>query len=129
MIRKWLAFLALATATAAPAVAAQTHCTQETLRVRGTPVTVGYCINGVVRADGADELLVPVLASYGAPGTSFSRQRELHFVAGESASRILESVDLTQLGMSGVLHLTLVYAVGTVRVEGALLTPGAITVK
>jgi hypothetical protein len=44
-------------------------------------------------------------------------------------SRVLESLDLRQVGIAGILHLTLAYAAGVVRVEGAMLTPGAITVK
>jgi hypothetical protein len=42
---------------------------------------------------------------------------------------VLESLDLSKLGLSGTLHLTLAYVQGLVHVEGALLTPGAITIK
>ncbi|MEO6836332.1 MAG: hypothetical protein ABI231_10570 [Candidatus Tumulicola sp.] len=131
MMRPWAAFLAFAGAATvlSCAAAAQARCTQETLNVRGTPVTLGYCVAGPPRANGADEIVVPVSASYASPGGSFGRQRELHFVAGENASRILESLPLNRLGMTGVLHLTLVFAGGLVRVEGALLTPGGITIK
>jgi hypothetical protein len=109
--------------------AAAPGCTQETLNVRGTPVTIAYCVNGTPRSTDADEIIVPVVASYGAPGGSFSRSIEMHFVAGEGVSRIIESLDLSRLGMSGTLHLTLAYADGRVRIDGALLTPGAITIK
>lgn len=108
--------------------AAPPGCTQETLPVRGTPVTVVYCVVAPPRYEG-DELIVPVASSYAAPGGTFGRQRELRFVGGEGASRVLENVQLARLGMPGVLHLTLVFAYGEVRVEGALLTPGAITIK
>ena len=74
-------------------------------------------------------MLVPIVASYGAPGGSFSRARDLHFVAGEGVSRVIENLDLAKLGLSGTLHLTLAYSSGLVRIEGALLTPGAITIK
>jgi len=57
------------------------------------------------------------------------RTSDLHFLAGEGVSRMLESLYLTKLGMSGTLHLTLAYVQGLVQVEGALLTPGAITIK
>jgi len=120
--------LALAGAALAPAAAAN-GCTQETLNVRGTPVTIGYCVSGPARANGADEVIVPVQASYAAPGGSISRADEMHFVAGEGVSRIIRNLDLTKLGMQGTLHLTLAYSGGLVRVEGALLTPGAITIK
>jgi hypothetical protein len=109
--------------------AAQTNCTQETLAVRGAPLTVAYCVAGPAHAGAADELIVPVLASFGSPGGTFSRAIELHFVAGERVSRVMDSVDLRPAGMQGMLHLTLAYAGGLVRVEGAMLTPGAITIK
>jgi hypothetical protein len=110
-------------------VAAAPGCTQETLDVRGTPVTIGYCVSGPPRSTDADEMIVPIVASYGAPGGSFSRSSEMHFVAGEGVSRVIESLDLSRLGMSGTLHLTLAYSDGRVHIEGALLTPGAITIK
>ncbi len=117
----------VAAAATAPAIA-QPRCTQEVLAVRGTPVTLVYCVAGAVHSDG-DEVLVPVSVSYSASGGSFSSARELHFVGGEGSSRILESLELSRIGMPGVLHLTLVYGGGVVRVEGALLTPGGITIK
>lgn len=97
--------------------------------MQGSPVTIGYCINGTPRANGTDELIVPVAATYTAPGGTFRRLSELHFVAGEGISRVLESLDLTKLGLTGTLHLTLAYSHGLVQVEGALLVPGAITIK
>ncbi len=108
--------------------AAPPGCTQEILPVLGTPVTVVYCVAAPPRYEG-DELIVPVTSSYAAPGGAFGRRRELRFVGGEGVSRVLENVQLARLGMPGVLHLTLVFAYGEVRVEGALLTPGAITIK
>jgi hypothetical protein len=126
--RKIALLLAVAAASTIAPATAQPRCTQEVLPVRGTPVTVVYCVAGVVRSEG-DEVLVPVSASYSSPGGSFSSARELHFVGGEGSSRILESLELSRIGMAGVLHLTVVYAGGLVRVEGALLTPGGITIK
>lgn len=98
--------------------------------MQGVPVSIGYCINGVPQtAGGTDEVIVPVAATYAAPGGTIRRLRQLHFVAGEGTSRVLESLDLSRLGLSGTLHLTLAYSHGVVQVEGALLTPGAITIK
>lgn len=110
-----------------PALAAP-PCTQETLTVEGSPVTVAYCIAGKSRVDGSEEI-VPVSASYSAPGGTLRRSTDLHFLAGEGVSRVLESLDLTKVGLTGTLHLTLAYSRGVVRLEGALLTPGAITIK
>ncbi|HEY1869002.1 MAG TPA: hypothetical protein VGG70_11960, partial [Candidatus Cybelea sp.] len=91
--------------------------------------TIAYCVSGAPRSNGAEELIVPVSATYSAPGGMLRRSSELHFMAGERVSRVLESLDLARVGLSGTLHLTLAYSRGVVRVEGALLTPGAITVK
>ena len=74
-------------------------------------------------------MVVPVAATYSAPGGSLQRALELHFLEGEGTSRVLESLDLGKLGLAGTLHLTLAYSRGQVRLEGALLTPGAITIK
>jgi hypothetical protein len=107
--------------------AAPPHCSQETLYVRGTPVTIGYCVAGPLGAIGPEELTVPVVEQYGSPAGAFSRARHLRFFAG--ASRAMESVNLARVGLGGTLHLTLVYEGGVVHIEGALLTPGAITIK
>ncbi len=122
-----LALLIAAALTAGSADAAQ--CTVEPLTVLGTPVTISYCVTGAPRSTGTQEIIVPVVATYSAPGRSLRRASELHFLAGEGVSRVLESLDLTQLGLRGTLHLTLAYIQGLVHVEGALLTPGAITIK
>jgi hypothetical protein len=119
--------IVLAALTAGSADAAQ--CTVEPLTVQGTPVTFSYCVTGAPRSTGTQEIIVPVVATYTAPGRSLRRASELHFLAGEGVSRVLESLDLTQLGLRGTLHLTLAYVQGLVHVEGALLTPGAITIK
>jgi hypothetical protein len=128
-MRRTLAiFIALAASTV-PAAFAGTPCTQETLTVEGAPVTIAYCITGALKANGAEEVIVPVTATYSAPGGTLRRSTGLHFIAGEGVSRVLESLDLTKVGLTGTLHLTLAYSRGLVRLEGALLTPGAITIK
>lgn len=122
--------LALVLAALLPiAASAQERCTRETLVVQGAPVTIGYCVSGLPRMGGNEEIVVPVRASYAAASGAFGEAGELRFVAGEKISRVLEDLDLTRLGLTGTLHLTLSYSGGLVRIEGALLTPGAITVK
>lgn len=121
-------FIAFAMSTAL-AVKAAAPCSQETLSVQGTPVTIGYCISGALRSNGTAEVIVPVVVTYSARGALVQRSSNLHFLAGEGVSRVLESIDLASVGLTGTLHLTLDYAHGIVRVEGALLTPGAITIK
>jgi hypothetical protein len=124
-----VAALALAATLPFPA-SAQQRCSQETLSVRGSPITIGYCISAPPRTGAGEEIGIPVEAAYSAPGGSYAKSEELRFISGESASRVVENLSLAPLGMPGqTLHLTLVYAGGLVRIEGALLTPGAITIK
>jgi len=112
------------------AASAQTgRCTRETLPIKGTPLTASYCVASEASAPAGHDLPVQVVATYATPHGSFTQQSTLQFIAGESASRVIEDVALTRVGLDGTLHLTLVYRGGLVHVESALLTPGAITVK
>ncbi len=129
MIARTLTFFIVMAAGTARAAASAPLCSQETLSVQGTPLTIGYCVTGALRANGAAEVIVPVTLTYSAPGGSVRRSSELHFLSGEGVSRVLESLDLSRVGLTGTLHLTLDYSHGIVQVEGALLTPGAITIK
>lgn len=128
MIRPLTMFIVLAAGTVRLAAAA-VPCTAESLTVESAPVTIGYCISGTIRPNGVEELIVPVTATYSGPGGTQRLLIQLHFIAGERVSRVIQSLDLTKLGLTGTLHLTLAYSEGLVRVEGALLTPGAITIK
>jgi hypothetical protein len=75
------------------------------------------------------DLPVRVLETFSTPRASFSQAVTLRFIAGEDASRVIEDVALERLGLEGTLHLTLLLHRGAVQVEGAMLTPGAITIK
>jgi hypothetical protein len=129
MIARTLTVFIVVLAATARAGTPAPACSQETLSVQGKPVTIGYCVTGALRANGAAEVIVPVTLTYSGPGGSVRRSSELHFLAGEGASRVLQSLDLAGVGLAGTLHLTLLYSHGLVQVEGALLTPGAITIK
>ncbi|MDE2483020.1 MAG: hypothetical protein KGN02_12625 [bacterium] len=120
--------LLVALAAAPLAASAQDRCTQETLDVRGTPVAVSYCVEGAA-ASAPGEQALTVAATYAGGGHSIEQTSTMKFVAGEGPSRVIESVNLGGLGLTGTLHLTLVYTGGTVHVESAILTPGAIIVK
>lgn len=103
-------------------------CTHETLSVKSTPVTIGYCVTAQGNEAGPD-LPVTVQATYSSPHGSFSQPATLRFVKGVDSSRVIEDVSLDRLGIEGTLHLTLVLRGGVVRIETAMLTPGAITIK
>ena len=118
------AVLVAAVPAAAPA---QNHCSRETLTVRGTAVTISYCPSAPT--GNGPEVTVPVAEAYSSTGGTMSRSTTLRFVTGEGPSRVLENVNLAELGLTGTLHLTLVYTGGEVRIENAMLTPGAIIIK
>ncbi|MBV8355418.1 MAG: hypothetical protein JO101_08875 [Candidatus Eremiobacteraeota bacterium] len=124
-----LALWTLLAVVPAHGLPAATDCTQETLTVQNTPLSLVYCVTGPPRRGGTTEILVPFTVRYAARGASAQRAGELHFLADESVSRVLSTIDLSAVNLVGTLHLTLAYAHGLVHVEGALLTPGAITIK
>jgi len=108
---------------------ADERCTRETLNVRGTPITAGYCVVSAVRSADGRETIVNVQETYGSPRGSFGQTSPLSFLAGGDPSRVIEDVSLARLGMSGMLHLTLILRAERVQIEAAMLTPGAIVVK
>ncbi len=110
---------------AAGAAAQNDRCTREILHVRGTPVTVAFCVVGSRHG----EAPLQVAESYSSPRGSFGQTASLAFISGDQPSRVIEDVALSQVGLSGTLHLTLVLEGGKVRIEAAMLTPGAVTVK
>ena len=120
-----LALLLLLGSTAA----AQDRCTHEVLKVKGTPVSVGFCVLGTTREQGGREGSVTVAETYSSPKGSFKQTSPLAFIPGDDPSRVIEDVSLAGLGLEGTLHLTLVMRGGTVHVEAAMLTPGGITIK
>lgn len=130
--RAWSGILLLAVFAAAGAGIAPAQpagrCTRETLAVKGTPVTIGYCVTAQGNGAGPD-LPITVQATYASPHGSFSQPATLRFVKGVDSSRVIEDVSLDRLGIEGTLHLTLVLRGGVVRIETAMLTPGAITIK
>jgi len=128
-MRALLAAAMLAAMIPTAAMAQGGRCTSEILSVRKVPVTLGYCVTGPAQSAPGGTLLVPVSGQYSTPGGSFGESMQLRFIAGERTSRVIRSLDLSKVGSSGVLHLTLAYDGSTIRVESALLTPGAITIK
>jgi hypothetical protein len=121
---------ALALSLGSPASAQPSdRCTRETLSVRGTPVTASYCVRDVGPASAGREVPVKVSETYSTPHGSFTEEATLRFISGEEASRVIEDVALERLGLEGTLHLTLILRDAQVRIDSAMLTPGAITIK
>jgi hypothetical protein len=123
-----VAVLALSIGTSAPAQPAE-RCTRETLSVRGTPLTVSYCVTRMGAASPGRDLPVEVAESFSTPHGSMDQRTTLRFIAGEESSRVIEDLPLEHLGLAGTLHMTLLLRGGAVHVDSAMLTPGAVTVK
>jgi hypothetical protein len=125
-----LASVLLSAVLAAPAAtAAEPACTTERLAVPHAPVVLTLCPLGApVHAPGG-EILLAVRERAAGPTGMIDRTVRLRFLANEPISRAIEDLDLAPLGGTGTLHLTLVFRDGTVAVESAILTPGAVVVK
>ena len=104
-------------------------CTRETLLVRGTALSVTYCVPAGPAAKRGSEATYAVAETYGSARGSFSQTSDLSFIAGDDPSRVIEDVELARVGLSGTLHLTLVMRKNAIHIESAMLTPGAITIK
>ncbi len=105
------------------------NCTHETLNVKSTAIRITYCA-APVRADVTPRTVVlAVRESFSSAKGAFSQISSLEFLAGDEPSRVIEDVALEKLGINATLHLTLVLRKGAVALEGAMLTPGAITLK
>ncbi len=104
------------------------RCTSDVLRIKGTPVTVSYCVLGSQPGAGPQNP-VRVRETYSSSKGSFTQTSPLQFISGDDPSRVIEDVSLVGVGLTGTLHLTLVMRGGSVHVEAAMLTPGAITIK
>ena len=121
------AVLALALSASASAQPSN-RCTHEVLNVQGTPLTASICVIQSGPAAG-HELPVAVDETYSTARGAVNRTATLRFIAAEPSSRVIEDVELARLGLTGTLHLTLLLHAGLVRVDAALLTPGAVTIK
>jgi hypothetical protein len=121
-----LAAVLLLGSTGGPA--AQSQCSRELLHVRGTPLSVSLCVAAPPAVSGS-VVTLRVSATYAASGSSFMQTANVRFITGEGPARALDSVDLHRVGISGSLHMTLLYANNLVTIEHAILTPGALTIK
>jgi len=115
-----------------PAAAQPEGCSVDTLRVDDVPLEVSLCVATPAEGRRRDEggaVNVGVTERFTARGESFSRAVALEFMAGGQSSRSMDDVSLQKLGFERTLHLTILYRQGHVRLEHAMLLPGAVTLK
>jgi hypothetical protein len=114
----------------APAPAVQ-PCSRDTFSIDGRAVNVSLCADDAAahRSPDGHRIIVTIAESFAAAAASFQRSVTLDFLAGAELSRTIDDVPLDKLGIDRTLHLTIGYRPGTVRLEHALLVPGAIALK
>jgi hypothetical protein len=124
-----LRLTAVLTLLATSAAGAQPACSNLTVSVRGTPLTVGFCLSGAATNAANGVTTVSLEATYATKGHSMVQRSSVRFITGVGPARALDSVNLAPVGIDGTLHMTLLYSGNQVSMEHALLTPGAVTVK
>ncbi len=116
--------LALA-ATVAP-VRAAAGCSSDAFTVTGTSLAVEICAPATRGPGKAPVLATATLTARGKDAVV--RKIPLDVVSDE-ASHTIDDAPLQSLGIAGTLHMTIGYKAGAVRLEHALLVPGAIALK
>lgn len=134
IMRISLASSALATglvafAGAALPASAASGCSSDVFLVKGTSLAVELCAPPAAPRTGGKNpvTIVETLAAKGQP--SLTRKVALDAALGDETSRTIDDAPLQTLGIAGTLHMTIAYKGGAVRLEHALLVPGAIALK
>ena len=106
-------------------------CSHDTLTIDGSPVTVSLCIpeSGASKKSDGAAMSVPVRETFVSGERHTTRTVSLEFTARKAASRALDDASLQELGISKTLHLTIAYEAGEIRLDHALLIPGAVSLK
>jgi hypothetical protein len=124
--------VALATTLLAAAPSAPPGiCSNDVFTIDERPVSVALCVAETEpkRTSDGRRYVVTIAESLSSRGTTFNRDVTLDFLAAAELSRTLDDVPLEKLGINGTLHLTIAYRPGTIRLEHALLIPGAKALK
>jgi hypothetical protein len=120
-----LAFsIALLAAASPPAEAPR--CSSDTFAIDGTNLGVELCA-GLPAKGTAKAAITETLTAKGL--TPYVREVSLELLPGTETARTIDDAPLAKLGLRRTLHLTIALRNGTVRLEHALLVPGAIALK
>ena len=124
-----LALAPLAAGAAPPGAPA--GCSSDAFTVDAAPLAVQIRLAPVALATAAPgkPSSVALDETFSSRGTAFSRRISLEFFSGGDYSRSIDDVPLERFGIARTLHLTIGYKPGSVRLEHALLVPGAIPLK
>lgn len=124
-MRTFAAVLALLAASIGPASSQPAQrCSRDSFPVGGQTVAVTVCAGA---PDSGKS--VAVTETYKTAAAAFNHSASIEVLPGAAASRTVEDVPLTPLGLQYTLHLTLAYRQAAVSIEHALLLPGAVPLK
>ena len=124
-MRTFAAVLALLAAAVVPALGQPAQrCSHETFPVGGQSVNVTVCAGAPDSGK-----TVAVTETFKNATTSFNHGTSIEVLKGAAASRAVDDVSLTPLGLPFTMHLTLAYREAGVFIEHALLLPGAVPLK
>lgn len=116
-------------ASGAAAYAAPSGCSEDTFLVKGTQLSVELCAPSA-SARAASKGPISIAETITAKGQPpLARKVPLDGALGDETSHTIDDAPLQSLGIAGTLHMTLAYKSGAVRLEHALLVPGAIALK
>jgi hypothetical protein len=105
-------------------------CSSDAFTVDGHALTVQICAPAAApRPEKGKRAVVGLRETVSSGGASFVRAGSVDYLEGAESSRTLDDVPLDKLGIAKTLHLTIGYKPGTVRLEHALLIPGAVPLK
>ena len=124
-----LATLTLALAVVSPAPAQET-CSSDTFSIDGRSVDVSVCGPTSVPKPTKGQPSIQLRETVGVRGgVPLVREVALATLPDEGLAHTIDDVPLQKLGIERTLHVTLAYKPGTVRLEHALLIPGAVVLK
>lgn len=98
------------------------------MSIEGQKVSAQFCVTDEARGGPNKPVRVTISEALSASGNSVNRTATLDFVAADAA-RAIDDIPLSALGIKRTLHSTFLYSGGSVKLEHALLVPGAVTVK
>ena len=106
-------------------------CSSDSFAIEGASVAIQICPAPVAEpsAPAGKPRSVALDETLSSRGATFLRRASLEFFSGGDYSRTIDDVPLERFGIAKTLHLTIGYKPGSIRLEHALLIPGAIALK
>lgn len=128
LVRPFLTAAAVLVLAAPASAQGGGRCTSETLTVDGQQIGATFCVVDKTGAGPNKPVRVTLSETLTSSAANLKRNATLDFVA-DDPSRAIDDIPLAALGIKKTLHATFLLSGWGVRLEHALLIPGAVTVK